>query len=1172
MAGLDFRASIDTGKWSRDVKKMRDDILSITKEGEKVDLNGIKEMISVQKDYVKDLEKQYKQLGDQISKLAPGMAQAKLIAEHKELGIQIEEETKQIKTLTEVYDSFAEEQVEVRLRQRQLRYELYEMALAGEDTGEKFNELTKELKELDSSVDSVKAMQNALRAGSPAMEAFTGSLRAGTGVFTAFTGVAGLFNAETERLNELQARLQSVMAISIGVEQTYQSLIKEGRLIQSVRIIQSRAMSKARQLETKNTIGATIAQRALNAVAKANPYVLLAGAIISVVGALALFTKRNKEALEQQKKLNESINNGVADSIVQYRLLQEEWDRTNGSMEKQKEFIENNQSAFSSLGVSIETVAEAESVFVKNTDTMISAMQARARATAFSELATEYYKEYLNQLDRQTEINNKLAERNLIAGVINGWKKKLNIDQPIDKAKKALDKFNEYIRESVSETGYADDILRIADIRVKAEDKVKEERAKKDKKEEKTFKQLLDARIALWEDYYNAIERIGRDRADNVFGDTLNTDGTLIGELRAQKEALEQLEKPTLEQVRNINLLADAIRDLTGEETVFEKQLNDIIKTSEGYDTLTGKIKFLSEEQAKLGETNIDLRLRVEIKKLLDASILERERLKEEILEANRTFKEDVENINKQRFDLLEIAKNADEIAKINEDADRKIAQSFEKHFGYVKDHLTAVFTDIDALTREQLEAFKNEFEKALKNTADLKEQEQLRKAIQLINDELKKVDTDPIKRLIKALNELDLKSGRAGEQLMGIGSGLSEISKSAGDVIYNISEMASDLGISLNNTFGDVLNHLGETLEGLSKFGDGVTEIGASLASGNPVGVVTGITKAVTGLVKAVGNWFNQDRKKERQMKQMEKEVRKLQSAYEDLQRVTEKALGNDEYAERIKMISNLRAQQAKLMVMADQERSKKKSDEGRIESFNEQYKELGRLIEDIIDGIGNKLLVTDVKSYADSLSDALVNAFKSGEDAVDSLNKAVDTLFENILKQALSARMQKQLESVFSEIERAMGFDSNTGVFRTLDGLPRDLSPEQMRRYRDRIKAIGEFNKGYLDAFQGLFEAEDIPEPDDVIEELKPKTLTGAIQGMSQETAEILSGQFNAIRIDVANIVSLMNQGDERFTQVVALLIGIKGDTANLNQMRRDLSDLNSKISNNDLRSSGL
>lgn len=75
-----------------------------------------------------------------------------------------------------------------------------------------------------------------------------------------------------------------------------------------------------------------------------------------------------------------------------------------------------------------------------------------------------------------------------------------------------------------------------------------------------------------------------------------------------------------------------------------------------------------------------------------------------------------------------------------------------------------------------------------------------------------------------------------------------------------------------------------------------------------------------------------------------------------------------------------------------------------------------------------------------------------------------------------------------------------------------------------------------------------------------------------MSEETAGILAGQFNAIRIHVAEIQKNQGFGLDIAKSSLMNLTKIEENTRNLYQMRKDLSEMNSKIKSNDTRGLGL
>ena len=116
------------------------------------------------------------------------------------------------------------------------------------------------------------------------------------------------------------------------------------------------------------------------------------------------------------------------------------------------------------------------------------------------------------------------------------------------------------------------------------------------------------------------------------------------------------------------------------------------------------------------------------------------------------------------------------------------------------------------------------------------------------------------------------------------------------------------------------------------------------------------------------------------------------MQNAYKQLEWQIDKALGGEVYKNQRAAIKNMQEQQAHLKASWEAEISKKHTDWGRVDDFKEQYAELGRQIEDLIDEISNDLLKTNAKDFANELGDALVEAFGKGEDAAKAMETTVN------------------------------------------------------------------------------------------------------------------------------------------------------------------------------------
>lgn len=128
-----------------------------------------------------------------------------------------------------------------------------------------------------------------------------------------------------------------------------------------------------------------------------------------------LFTA--KDALENTRKaqekfnayiskLNEDWRNSVAttagENIAAYQRLVREYNALGDNMNAKKKFITDNQDAFHELGFSVNGVTDAENLFVRNTDAVVNALVARAKAAAYEQEITDATQRYI----KQTEYNN----------------------------------------------------------------------------------------------------------------------------------------------------------------------------------------------------------------------------------------------------------------------------------------------------------------------------------------------------------------------------------------------------------------------------------------------------------------------------------------------------------------------------------------------------------------------------------------------------------------------------------------------------------------------------------------------------------------------------------------------------------------------------------------------
>ncbi|PXV61187.1 hypothetical protein CLV62_12520 [Dysgonomonas alginatilytica] len=231
---------------------------------------------------------------------------------------------------------------------RNIREQIAMMEVMGDTGSDEYQRLVEEAGRLADIQGDVNRQINNEASDTRIFDTILEGTQLASGGFSVLTGAMSIFGEENKDVQQLMLKMQSLIAINTGLQQIQNAVQKESNLMMAVAALQLRAKAIAESLATKNTILATIAQKAFNLVAMANPYVLLAVALLSVVGALYIFSRNTETASEKQKKLNDlqresiEIKKEMADRIKEngedsIRLLEREYElmKAGGASEAQ---------------------------------------------------------------------------------------------------------------------------------------------------------------------------------------------------------------------------------------------------------------------------------------------------------------------------------------------------------------------------------------------------------------------------------------------------------------------------------------------------------------------------------------------------------------------------------------------------------------------------------------------------------------------------------------------------------------------------------------------------------------------------------------------------------------------------------------------------------------------
>ena len=430
-------------------------------------------------------------------------------------------------------------------------------------------------------------------------------------------------------------------------------------------------------------------------------------------------------------------------------------------------------------------------------------------------------------------------------------------------------------------------------------------------------------------------------------------------------------------------------------------------------------------------------------------------------------------------------------------------------------------------------------------------------KDLQALNEQLSKAQKEiesrnPFKALGAAWKRLKEDVGNGG-------LGTDKAKKDTKDFASSASEALN----LVNGTFNAVTSGLDKMgvkmdeetkaiLTDLSDIMDGAQQLAEGIASANPLSIIQG---SISLLTSAFDLFNFKDRKASKEVDKHVKAIQVLENAYRQLEWQIDKALGGEVYKNQQAAIRNMQQQQIELQQAWEAESSKKKKDDAKIAEWQSKYQELSLKIQDMIDEISNDLLQTNAKDFASQLGDSLVEAFKSGEDAAKAMESTVNEVLQNIVVNQLKKEfLEKELQGALDKLKEDMGYwNGDNFVF---DG----LSDEEIARFKASVgAATANFNNA-MKLYEDLFKELGLDDTDE--------SLTGAVKGVSEETANILAGQMNAIRINQLDMSAIMRQQLQELNQIAANTAYNKY----LQRIERIITILESNNSSNALRSQGL
>lgn len=410
--------------------------------------------------------------------------------------------------------------------------------------------------------------------------------------------------------------------------------------------------------------------------------------------------------------------------------------------------------------------------------------------------------------------------------------------------------------------------------------------------------------------------------------------------------------------------------------------------------------------------------------------------------------------------------------------------------------------------------------------------------------DTLSKVPADSV----KAKNAFKNAAGAIGEAANG-----------AADIVGSVAKGLDSLGIGGEQLQKDMAN-----VQGML---GGIGDLAKGIASGNPVDIVKGSINLLTNAFEL----FNfKDKKTEKRIKAYQQQLKGLGKAFDDLERSINNSVGESYYADSESTIKNLRQQQQLLSKSINEERSKKKADQGKIDAWQSELDSIPGKILDIQKSIAETLVQTTFKDLANNLADAFTEAFKVGEDAAGRFDDVFNQVIQNAVKNSLKLKL---IEKPVAEFTDALAT--------YMKGNGNSVAGFDFEKWKKILKDAGDSMTASLQGFGDFFKT-DVA----TTKKADDNTLTEAVKGITSDEAGLLAGQFGGQRIATlegnqiakANGQTMMEQLSEtRKSQLTLIEIAnntgrTADNTDRLEAVEKSLKSIDNKMNgNNALRAAG-
>lgn len=361
-----------------------------TSLGDKVTQSAdqVKAKITEQKAVVKQVENDLKDLEKQYGKLAPGAAQAEMKAEIIACKKVLEEEKAALMGVEKEYEQTRSTGKRLSMQLREMQDAMAKMRLEGKATSPEYQKLAADAANLADTIGDLRTQTNILANDDAGLQGVMSGVNGLAGGFTVATGIMGVFASENEDLIKIQTKVQSVMAITMGLQQVMNALNKDS----AFRLV---TVARAKDMLTGANVRLATALGISNAAATALMATLTLGLSLVVTGLVIAWNKYSDAQAKAAAKAAEMVDiekNGRAEMIkarVEIDNTKKSLKDFTGTKEQEKSKVEELNRKYGETFGYYKTIAEWYDVLQEKGEDYIQMLFLQTKAQSLVNKAVE---------------------------------------------------------------------------------------------------------------------------------------------------------------------------------------------------------------------------------------------------------------------------------------------------------------------------------------------------------------------------------------------------------------------------------------------------------------------------------------------------------------------------------------------------------------------------------------------------------------------------------------------------------------------------------------------------------------------------------------------------------------------------------------------------------------